>query len=335
MSKFLELTAIACLAAMPAFAEGFGLGRPATSDEIAAWDIDIRPDGAGLPRGRGTVTDGEELFAEQCAACHGDFGEGVDRWPALAGGFGTLDSEDPVKTVGSYWPYLSTVWDYVHRAMPFGDAQSLSDDDVYAITAYILYVNDIVDDEGFELSHENFGDIRLPNEDNFLLDDRAEAELAALSAEPCMEDCKNAAEITMRARILDVTPDEEVGDIEAAEIADVTATAPAGPDPELVAAGEKVFRKCKACHQLGDAAKNRTGPILNGIVGAAAGRIEDFRYSNALKAMAEEGLVWDEASLIAFLAKPRDFMKGTKMSFNGLKDEAELEAIIAYLATFE
>jgi cytochrome c2 len=186
------------------------LGRVATAEEIAAWDIDIRPDGAGLPEGRGTVADGEVLYTDNCAVCHGDFGEAVGRWPVLAGGQDTLADDRPVKTIGSYWPYLSTVYDYVRRAMPFGNARSLSDDDVYAITAYLLYLNDIVDDEEFELSSENFNEIRLPNEDNFIPDDRAEEPQYAEKTEPCMTECKpGPVEITMRARVLDVTPDSE------------------------------------------------------------------------------------------------------------------------------
>jgi len=185
----------------------FGLGRVATPAEIAAWDIDIRPDGAGLPEGSGTVAQGEELFADQCAVCHGDFGEGVGRWPILAGGHDTLQEERPEKTIGSYWPYLSTVYDYVRRAMPYGDARSLSDDDVYALTAYLLYLNDLVDDEDFELSKDNFLEVRLPNEANFMADDRDVEPHYAKTGDPCMSDCfAEPAKITMRARILDVTP---------------------------------------------------------------------------------------------------------------------------------
>ncbi|MEM9630407.1 MAG: c-type cytochrome [Pseudomonadota bacterium] len=185
----------------------FGLGRKATPEEIAAWDIDVRPDGQGLPVGSGTVIDGEVLYTDSCAVCHGDFGEGVGRWPILAGGHDTLTEERPEKTIGSYWPYLSTVYDYVRRAMPYGDARSLSDDEVYAITAYLLYLNDIVEDEDFELSNENFLEMRLPNEQNFVADSRPEEDHYAEKAEPCMSECKPApVEITMRARILDVTP---------------------------------------------------------------------------------------------------------------------------------
>ena len=186
------------------------LGRAAMSDEIAAWDIDIRPDGLGLPAGKGTVAQGETIFGEQCASCHGDFGEGAGRWPVLAGGQDTLLRDRPVKTVGSYWPYLSTVFDYVRRAMPFGNARSLSDDEVYALTAYVLYLNDIVTDEDFELSKDNFAETRLPNEDNFIEDDRKSEPEYANKPEPCMTDCMaEPAKVSMRAAVLDVTPDAD------------------------------------------------------------------------------------------------------------------------------
>lgn len=192
------------------------LGREALSEEIKAWDIDIRPDGLGLPEGKGTVAQGEPIYVENCAVCHGDFGEGVDRWPVLAGGHDTLQEDRPEKTIGSYWPYLSTVYDYVRRAMPFGNARSLSDDDVYALTAYLMYLNDIVDDEAFELSKTNFLDIPLPNEANFIDDNRYEEKHYVKKDEPCMTDCRpGKASVLMRARILDVTPDsEEAGAIE-------------------------------------------------------------------------------------------------------------------------
>jgi cytochrome c len=131
------------------------LGRAATTNEVDAWDIDIRPDGQGLPAGTGSVLIGGEIYDAQCASCHGVFGEGEGRWPILAGGFDSLTEERPEKTIGSYWPYLSTVYDYVRRAMPFGNARSLSDDDVYALTAYLLYLNDLVD-ESFEVTDQNF-----------------------------------------------------------------------------------------------------------------------------------------------------------------------------------
>lgn len=185
------------------------LGRVALDEEIVAWDIDIRPDGQGLPAGQGSVETGGELYDAQCAVCHGVFGEGEGRWPILAGGVDTLTDERPEKTIGSYWPYLSTVYDYVKRAMPFGNARSLSDDDVYALTAYLLYLNDLVDEE-FELNAENFSSISLPNEANFIDDNRADEAHYAAMEEPCMMDCKpDAAVVTQRARVLDVTPEGE------------------------------------------------------------------------------------------------------------------------------
>ncbi|MEM8957881.1 MAG: c-type cytochrome [Pseudomonadota bacterium] len=334
----------------PLAAGHFGLGRAALPDEIAAWDLDIRPDGTGLPEGSGDVWTGDEVFADACAVCHGDFAEGVGNWPKLAGGADTLDHEDPLKTVGSYWPYLSTTWDYVNRSMPFGNAQTLTPDEVYAIVAYILYSNDLVEDD-FVLSHETFLDVEMPNADGFIIDDRDSTEAHFWTDAPCMENCKESVEITMRARVLDVTPDTggedaalEESIVETAEIVPAAAPAQAvvedpepaaasapAVDPELVAAGEKVFRKCSACHQVGADAKNRTGPQLNGIVDAPAGQVEDFKYSKPLMSAAEEGLVWDAASLHAFLEKPKDFIAKTKMSFAGLRNEADRDAVIAYL----
>ena len=346
MSKFpnfLLFASASALVATTALAEPLGLGRVATDDEVAAWDIDIRPDGLGLPEGSGDIWTGEEVFVEKCAVCHGDFGEGVDRWPVLAGGHGSLTSDRPVKTIGSFWPYLSTVYDYVYRAMPFGDAQSLEPDEVYAITAYLLYMNDVVTDDDFVLSNENFSDIVMPNVDAFYDDDREQSPIF-LNRDACMSDCKDSVEITARAQVLDVTPEETAASAEAESMemaSDETAEpemaepeAPAGPDPELVAAGERVFGKCKACHQVGDDARNRTGPVLNGIIGAAAGQNPDFQYSNPLRTAADEGLVWTDEELIAFLTNPRSYMRGTRMSFAGLRDEADIEAVIAYLSTF-
>ncbi|WP_434052768.1 MAG: c-type cytochrome [Roseibium sp.] len=328
----------------------FGLGREARSEEIAAWDVDVLPDGRGLPEGKGDAYWGEEVFAEKCASCHGDFAEGVDNWPVLAGGFDTLGDKDPVKTVGSYWPYLSTVWDYVHRSMPFGEAQTLTADETYAIVAYILYSNDLVDDD-FELSHENFAAFEMHNKDGFVVDDRPALEYAKWRAEPCMENCKPSVEITKRATFLDVTPEDGGESVINHATADNTPTfvaaaapaedaaAEAAPsvatsslvDPALVASGEKVFKKCGACHAVGAGAKNKSGPHLNALIGRQMGSVDGFKYSKVFVAAQEEGRVWDEAALAEFLAKPRSFMKGTKMAFSGLKKQDDLDAITAYL----
>ncbi|SFR09394.1 c-type cytochrome [Poseidonocella sedimentorum] len=353
-------------AAAPLPDGAFGLGREAHPEEIAAWDVDVLPDGRGLPPGAGDVETGEELFAESCASCHGDFAEGVGNWPVLAGGFDTLDREDPVKTVGSYWPYLSTAWDYIHRSMPFGEAGTLSADDTYAIVAYILYSNDLVDDD-FELSDANFAQVEMHNSDGFIVDDRPETEYPAWRAEPCMQECKDEARITMRSVFLVGTPPEGGSEsipnpnrdvalpsftadgpsfipaaapaeaptaaAEAAAPAEVE-TADADAGDALVAAGEQVFRKCKACHQVGEGAVNRSGPHLNGLLGREMGSVDGFKYSDVFRAAQAEGRVWDEAALAEFLAKPRAYMPGTKMSFSGLRSEEDLAAISAYLASF-
>ncbi|MEH6726411.1 MAG: c-type cytochrome [Hyphomicrobiales bacterium] len=348
MLKFLESTALLTaltLVAGPAIAEKFGLGRMALPEEIAAWDGDISADGTGLPEGSGDAIDGEEIFATKCAACHGDFAEGIDNWPKLAGGADTLDREDPLKTVGSYWPYLSTSFDYIKRSMPYGNAGTLTDDETYAIVAYILYSNDLIEDD-FVLSKETFFDVEMPNANGFIVDDRAATEYSVWSGEPCMENCKEKpVEVTMRAMVLDVTPEEEGAGkaIEAAAetmkvvaVEEVTPEAEANIvaatfDADLAAAGEKVFKKCKACHQLGEGAQNRSGPILTGVVGNTAGAVDGFKYSKPMKAAAEGGLIWTAEELAAFLAKPKKYMKGTKMSFAGLKKEADQQAVIEYL----
>ncbi len=188
------------------------IGRAATLAEIAGWDIDIRPDGHGLPPGKGTVKAGEPLYMAECAACHGEFGESAGRWPILSGGGGTLASHDPVKSIGSYWPYVSTVMDYIRRSMPFGNAQSLTNDELYAITAYVLYLNDIVKTEDFELNDKNFATIKLPNESNFFDDDREKSEKAFWRKQPCMANCApGEAKVTGRARAIDVTPESAKG----------------------------------------------------------------------------------------------------------------------------
>jgi len=186
----------------------YDIGRVATPQEIAGWDIDVRPDGQGLPPGRGSVRDGEGVYMARCAACHGEFGEGAGRWPPLAGGRGSLASHDPNKTVGSYFPHASSVFDYVRHAMPFGDAQSLKNDELYAVVAYLLFLNDVVD-ETFVLTPETFRQLRLPNEGGFFDDDREKSERAFWNPRPCLRNCKANVKVLNRARTLDVTPQDK------------------------------------------------------------------------------------------------------------------------------
>ena len=202
---FISLAILFCTGSSKASDRPFNLGKIATVDEVAGWDIDVRPDGLGAPVGIGNAIDGEEVYADRCAACHGDFGEAIDRWPALVGGEDTLNTRDPIKTTGSYWPYASTMYDYIYRAMPFGEAQSLSHDETYQIVAFLLYMNDIIDDD-FDVSHENIGDIEMPNKDGFFIPDpRPDAQ--PIGGEPCMSNCKVATNIIGRARDIDVTPE--------------------------------------------------------------------------------------------------------------------------------
>ena len=185
----------------------FNLGQLATAEQVAGWDIDVRPDGLGAPVGAGNAFDGEEVYAERCASCHGDFGEAVDNWPVLVGGEGTLNGHDPVKTIGSYWPYASTMYDYIYRAMPFGEAQSLTHDETYQIVAYLLFMNDIIDDE-FELNQENIGTIEMPNRDGFMMPDpRPDAQ--PISGVACMKNCDVPTNVIGKARDIDVTPESE------------------------------------------------------------------------------------------------------------------------------
>ncbi len=206
VKRSLAAAAVFLLAGSAALAEEgkiFGLGTVATPEQIVAWDSDIRPDGQGLPNGSGSAEAGEEIYEFQCAFCHGDFGEGIGRYPVLMGGFDSLTAERPEKTVGSYWPYASTVWDYIYRAMPFGNAQSLSVDETYAVTAYVLYLNDIVEYDQV-VDQSNLADIEMPNAGGFFVMEGTEFE----PYEPCMSNCRETVEILGKARVLDVTPDD-------------------------------------------------------------------------------------------------------------------------------
>ena len=174
-------TALAvALASSTAAAENFGVGRAPTPAELRAWDIDVRGDGAGLPPGQGGVAHGRTIFMAKCAACHGPKGEG-GIGPPLAGGIGSLATSDPIKTVGSYWPYAPPVFDYVRRAMPYNAPQSLSVDETYAATAYILHLNGLVATDAV-MNRETLPKVVMPNRHGFTGDPRPDVGRAA--AEP-------------------------------------------------------------------------------------------------------------------------------------------------------
>jgi cytochrome c len=166
-SNCIGLTVAALLTTAPAYADSpkYHLGRTPTAAEIDAWNIDVRADGQGLPPGHGSVAEGRAIYAETCAMCHGEKGQDG---PAerLVGGFGTLAQHNPVRTVGSYWPYATTLFDFIRRAMPFNAPESLTDDQVYAVSAYVLSLNGIVPDNTV-LDATNLPKIAMPNRNGF------------------------------------------------------------------------------------------------------------------------------------------------------------------------
>jgi S-disulfanyl-L-cysteine oxidoreductase SoxD len=171
MSKrVIVLSAAACLAANVVFAandEPPRLGRPATPEEVAKASISIPPDGEGLPAGSGSVAQGAQVFAAKCAVCHGANAQGTPSGDRLVGGVGTLNTPNPVKTVSSYWPYATTLFDYIRRAMPLPNPQSLQNDEAYAVVAYILSVDNIVPKDAV-LDALSLPKVQMPNRNGFV-----------------------------------------------------------------------------------------------------------------------------------------------------------------------
>jgi len=156
--------------ALAAQSPKYGAGRPATPEEIRNLGGAIAPDGTGLPEGSGTVAAGRAVFATKCSRCHGEKGEG-SVGPALMGGQGTLSSAKPIKTVGSFWPYATTVWDYTNRAMPFDQPGLLKPPEVYAVVAYILNLNGIIGNDQV-MDAKSLPKVKMPNRDGFVADPR-------------------------------------------------------------------------------------------------------------------------------------------------------------------
>jgi len=161
----------------------YGIGRSATPAEIAGWNIDVDRDGNNLPPGGGTVSRGREIFDQQCAACHGARGEG-GIGDQLVGGQGTLATPKPVRTVGSYWPYAPTLFDYIRRAMPQNAPQSLSNEDVYAVSAYVLSLNGLLPADA-TLDAKALRAIKMPNRSMFISDPRPDVKDSV-----CMTGCR-------------------------------------------------------------------------------------------------------------------------------------------------
>ena len=151
----------------------YNMGTPATPAQIAGWYIDVAPDGKNLPLGHGQVMDGEKLYSTQCASCHGAKLEG-GLGPSLIGGEGTLATAKPIKTIGSYWPYATTVFDYIRRAMPLPKPQSLTNNEVYALTGFLLYKNGLLP-ESADVDAKTLMEVKMPNRNGFYLDNRPDA----------------------------------------------------------------------------------------------------------------------------------------------------------------
>ncbi len=166
----LSLLALACAGLMMAQSPKYGVGQAAGAEDIRRLGISVGPDGEGLPAGSGTAVAGKAVYASKCAGCHGSKGEGATA-AALVGGKGTLNTAKPVKTVGSYWPYATTLWDYINRAMPYYQPETLSATEVYSVSAYVLYLNGIVG-ETQAMDAKSLPKVKMPNRDGFVADPR-------------------------------------------------------------------------------------------------------------------------------------------------------------------
>lgn len=185
-ARELFLAALAAGLALAASADETRLGREPTAAELAGWSINVYPDGRGLPPGKGSVADGERIYQAACASCHGAKLEG-GMGPALTGGQGSLATAKPLKTIASYWPYSTTLFDYIRRAMPFQAPQSLSNDEVYSVAGYLLHANGLMKADAV-VDAASLQAVQMPNRNAFYVDDRPDAKNPR-----CMKNCLGAA----------------------------------------------------------------------------------------------------------------------------------------------
>ena len=251
----------------------FGFGKPASAQEIAAWDIDVRPDGKGLPPGRGSVAKGQEIYDEKCASCHGTFGESND-YMALTGGAGSLGSDQPMRTTISKLNHATTLWDYINRAMPFAAPKTLAVDEVYAVTAYVLHLGDLLPADA-TLDREALLALRMPNRDGFT----AAHGMGSVRGRPdtanvaCMSNCASAVRISsdypdhardshgnLAEQMRSIGPVDGVKTASAAAGATTVAKGPEGG--ELAKSNG-----CTACHAT---ASKLVGPSFRDIAGRYA-----------------------------------------------------------------
>lgn len=248
------------------------LGRPVSAAELASWDIDVRPDGMGLPPGSGSVADGQLVYDEQCASCHGIFGESND-YIALTGGIGTLASNSPQRTVGSKLDYATTLWDYINRAMPFPRSKTLTPDQVYAVTAYVLYLDDILPADAV-MDAKSLPAVRMPNHDGFT----REHGFGTVDGEPdvqntaCMQDC-SPAEVAVTSSLPAAFVHEMYGDL-STHFRNFSRGAPVAV-AGAPASGEALAQThgCLACHAV---AQGRVGPAFSAVAQRYAGKSDAF-----------------------------------------------------------
>jgi len=293
------LLGLAAVAASAAAAPPYGFGTAATPEQIRAWDIDVRPDGAGLPPGRGTVAQGQQVYDAKCASCHGTFGESTD-YMVLAGGVGTLASDAPNRTTGSKLNYATTLFDYIRRAMPFQAPKSLTDDEVYALTAYVLNLNDILPGDA-SLDRASLPQVRMPNRDGFttahgMMRADGKGDIASVA---CMTNC--VGEIRLSSQIPDYARDSH-GNLAdqtrpLAAVEGIDTSRPAGAPPLATAArvattpppqrqsGAALAKSlgCTTCH---GAANAIIGPAFRDVARKYAG---DAAASSRLAAKVRQG----------------------------------------------
>ncbi len=263
--------------------KGINYGRVPTANELKAWDTDIMPDGTGLPEGEGSVEEGDDLFEEQCASCHGEFGAGGVGYPTLSGGdIASLTNQRlhpgmdaPKRTIGTYWPKVTTLLWYIKDAMPYAHPKSLTDNEVYAITAYLLSVNDLkIDgkslDDDFVLNKDNILKVKMPNAKGFYPDidgpdgvehmraffaDRAKNIGAGTR---CMSNCKDPGMDGKEATLMRIG--HEISDVVPpySTIRDL----PPEVENKSISKGEKLYdANCKVCHGNDNMGAPRVGNV--------------------------------------------------------------------------
>jgi cytochrome c len=254
----------------------YGFGKPASKAEIAGWDIAVRPDGTGLPKGRGSVAEGQALYDEKCATCHGTFGES-NSYLQIAGGVGSLGTDEPTRTTGSKLQYATTLWDYINRAKPFNAPKTLTPNEVYALTAYVLSLSDIVPADAV-LDQDSLPRLKMPNRDGFTTDHgfmRRDGKPDTHNT-ACMHDC--VEEVRLSSQMPDYARDQHGNLAEQTGLGGARSAAPPRSPLDVAKASA-----CTACHGVTEKA---IGP---GFREVAARYADDSSAENRLVAKVKAG----------------------------------------------